>query len=620
MSSETAREKGVLRQWAAYRRLLGYVRPYIPRLVFGSLCGALSGISITGLLLNARDMLGFVFRETAPAGGTAVGGILERWMLAGRDAVAALAGDALTDNQCQMIFTAALFLLAALVRSLGQFLSDYHIQWVGNRVVMDIRVQTFAHLQDLSARFFSRSKTGELISRTINDSIMIERAVSVVIGDLVQQPFALLGAVWVLFALDVRLALAGMVLFPICIVPIAIFGRRVRRYARHGQERMADLTTIMQEALGGVRIVKAFGMEGYETGRFAEQCRVFFNRIMRVARDKAAIEPIIVFISMAGLLIVLGYASWADMPAKNFITFAIAMMALYEPVKKLSKVHLNIQQTSASATRIFELLDTTVLIRDRPGAAAFRGPVTGVRFENVSFAYDRHPVLREIDFSVQAGQRIALVGGSGAGKTTLVSLLLRFYDPTAGRVLLNGEDLRSLTLKSLRGQVGMVTQETFLFNDTVAANIAYGQAAVDRAAVEAAARRANAHEFISRMPEGYQTLIGERGVRLSGGQCQRLAIARAIFRNPPILVLDEATSALDTESERLVQAALDDLMEGRTVFAIAHRLSTIMHCDSIIVLEHGRIAEQGRHADLLGQGGLYRRLYDLQFSDVRGSP
>ncbi len=622
MSSETTKDKGIFRQWSAYRRLLGYVRPYIPRLIFGSLCGAIAGISISGLLFNARDMLGLVFGDMQAPGGKELesGGLFMTHLFqAGRDGIGALFGHALNDNQCQMIFTAVLFLLVAMVRSLGQFLSDYHIQWVGNRVVMDVRVQTFAHLQNLSARFFSRSKTGELISRTINDSMMVERAVSVVIGDLVQQPFALIGAVWVLFALDARLAFAAMILFPICIVPIAIFGRRVRRYAKHGQERMADLTSIMQETMGGIRIVKAFGMEAYETGRFSEQCNIFFNRIMRVARDKAAIEPIIVFISMIGLLIVLGYASWSDMPAKNFITFAIAMMALYEPVKKISKVHLNIQQTSASASRIFELLDTPVLIMDRANAVAFQGPVKSIVFENVSFAYDAHRVLRDIDIAVQAGQRIAIVGSSGAGKTTLLNLILRFYDVTSGRLLLNGTDVRCFTLKSLRRQIGIVTQETFLFNDTVAANIAYGKGTTDRAAIEHSARRANAHEFIESMPAGYATVIGERGVRLSGGQCQRLAIARAIFRDPPILILDEATSALDTESERLVQAALNALIEGRTVFAIAHRLSTIIHCDSIIVLEQGRIVETGNHAALLAKNGVYRRLYDLQFSDARGN-
>ncbi len=617
--------RGFPKRWSTYRRLIGYARPYLGRLLAGSLCGAVAGVSISGLLFGANEMLGCVFGEAPAAGG--LGGTLASGSLliasalqSAKNWLQGWCGGHLNANQCQMLLIALLFLAVAFVKSLGQFLSDYHIQWVGNRVVMDIRTLTFTHLQELSARFFSRSKTGELISRTINDSMMLERAVSVVIGDLVQQPFALLGTVWVLFALDAWLALAGLVLFPICIIPIAIFGRRVRRYAKHGQERMAALVSIMQETMVGIRIVKAFGMEAYEVGRFLKECQVFFNRIMRVARDKAAIEPTIVFISMVGLVLVLVYASWTDMPAKDFITFAIAMLALYEPVKKLSKVHLTIQQTSASADRIFEILDTPVLICDRPGAVPFQGAVESICFEGVSFAYDTRRVLQEIDLAVRAGQRVALVGSSGAGKTTLVNLILRFYDVTAGRLLLNGADVRQFTLRSLRRQIGMVTQETILFNDTVAANIAYGRAEASPAAVEQAARRANAHEFIMKMPDGYAAVIGERGVRLSGGQCQRLAIARAILRNPPILILDEATSALDTESERLVQAALDDLMEGRTVFAIAHRLSTIMHCDTIVVLDHGRIVEAGTHGALLERNGIYRRLYDLQFSAARGSP
>jgi subfamily B ATP-binding cassette protein MsbA len=372
----------------------------------------------------------------------------------------------------------------------------------------------------------------------------------------------------------------------------------------------------MQETLVGIRIVKAFGMEQYEIGRFSEQCGHFFNRIMRVARDKAIIEPLIVFVSVIGLALVLVYAGWTKMPAENFITFAIAMIALYEPVKKLSKVHLNIQQTSASADRIFEILDAPIMIFDSSNAVALEGPVESICFDKVSFAYDSAPVLRNISLAVQAGERVAIVGSSGAGKTTLVNLIPRFYDVSAGTLAINGTDIRKFTVQSLRSIIGMVTQETILFNDTVAANIAYGHAEASRAALEEAARRAHAHEFIQQMPEGYETVIGERGVRLSGGQCQRLAIARAILRNPPILILDEATSALDTESERLVQAALDDLMQGRTVFAIAHRLSTIMHCDKIIVLENGGIVEMGAHEKLLELNGVYRRLYDLQFNDV----
>ncbi len=576
-----AAERRWRRDWAAYGRLVRYARPYLARLAVGSVCGVLFAGSMTGLLVGAREVLRQVF-QSAP---------LSR------------------------VFLVALVLpVLAAARSVGQFLSDYFIQWVGNRVVMDLRLETFAHLQNLSLRFFSRSRTGELISRTINDTMMIERAVSVVLGDLVKEPFVFVGAVGFLFWLDYRLALVSLVLFPVCIVPVALFGRRVRRYARHGQERLAALVSMMQEALGGIRIVKAFGMEAYETGRFAEQCRLFFNRVMRVTRDKALIEPIIVLLSVIGLVCVLLYARWVRMPAEDFITFAIAMMALYEPVKKLSKIHLHVQQTSASADRIFELLDTPVTIREAPDARPLDGPIARVAFENVSFAYDRRPVLQDISFVARAGERVAIVGGSGAGKTTLVNLIPRFYDVTGGRVAINGADVRALALAALRRRIGIVTQETILFNDTVAANIAYGQADASRAAIAEAARRAHADSFIRQMPEGYDTVIGERGTRLSGGQGQRLAIARAILRDPPILILDEATSSLDAESERLVQAALEALMEGRTVFVIAHRLATVVHSDRILVLEHGRLAEEGRHEDLLAHNGLYRRLYDLQFA------
>lgn len=571
---------------ASYKRLIGYARPYMVRLIVGGVCGVIFAGSTTGLLVALRDIL----------------------------------RNALQNAPWETVVLIALFLpILAAGRGVGQFLSEYFMQWVGNKVVMDMRIATFAHLQELSMRYFSKSKTGELISRTINDSMMIERAVSVVLGDLVKEPFVMLGAVGYLFWLDPKLAFASMVLFPICIVPIAIFGRRVRRYSKHGQERLAALVSIMQEALMGIRIVKAFGMESYEVARFTEQCQLFFNRIMRVTRDKASIEPLIVFISAVGLVLVLLYARWTHMPVEDLLTFAAAMVLLYEPVKKLSKIHLHIQQTSASADRIFEILDTPVAIKDAPNAHGLRDRIANLRFDNVQFAYDAKPVLCDIALTVAVGERVAIVGGSGAGKTTLVNLIPRFYDVTGGSLLINGTDIRRFTLKSLRAQIGIVTQETILFNDTVAANIAYGHTDASVAIIEQAARRAYAHEFILEMPEGYNTVIGERGVRLSGGQCQRLAIARAILRNPPILILDEATSALDTESERLVQAALDDLMEGRTVFAIAHRLSTVIHCDRIIVLDEGRIVESGKHQELLDRNGMYRRLYDLQFAPAVAS-
>ncbi len=563
-----------------YFRLIRRTRPYLWRLVLGTLFGVLFAGSTTGLLAALRDVLRRVFSQ---------------------------------DDLVAFVWFLVVMPLLALIRGVGQYLSDYYVQWVGNRVVMDLRIATFTHLQHLSVGFFSRSRTGDLISRTINDSMLIERAVSTVLGDLMTQPFVLIGAVGYAFWLDAHLALVSLLLFPICIVPIALFGRRVRHYARESQARLADIVSIMQEAVVGTRVIKAFGMEAHVRERFEAQCHRFFNRIVRVVRAKAGIEPIIVFISAAGLVLVLLYARWACMPAEDFITFAAAMVLLYEPVKKLSKIHLQIQHTSAAADRLFELLDAPAMVVDTSDARVFDGSLDELSFENVCFAYDNEPVLSNISIRVKAGMRVAIVGSSGAGKSTLVNLIPRLYDVSSGRVAINSRDIRDFTLSSLRAHIGLVTQDIFLFNDTVANNILYGRFDASREDIENAARRANAHEFVMGLPEGYDTLIHERGVRLSGGQCQRLAIARAILRNPPVLILDEATSALDTESERQVQEALEELIRGRTVFVIAHRLSTITTCDRILVLDNGRVVEDGAHRELLERNGVYRRLYDLQF-------
>ncbi len=573
--------------WSTYRRLFAYVKPYVPRLIVGTFCGILFAGSTTGMLFALKYTMSRLFSP-----------------------------DVMTVGQ--MLFVASWLPLFAVFRGIGQYLSTYFIEWVGNRVVMDLRLRLFNHLQELSVGFFTQSRTGELISRTANDTMMVERAVSTVLADLIREPFSLLGMIGFVLWLDLRLALISLILFPICIVPVLMFGRKVRRFAKEGQQKLADLVSVMQEAVTGVRIVRAFGMEGYEIERFRDKARSVFNRVMRVTRAKESVEPIIVLISALALALVLLYARWTQMSQADLIAFGAALVAMYDPAKKIGKMQMVIQQSSASADRIFELLDAPVTVAEKTGAVDFSEGVKRVAFENVSFSYDDAPILQDVNFSVGAGQLVALVGSSGAGKSTLVSLLPRFYDATAGRILLNWRDIRDLTLKSLRQQIGIVTQETILFNDTVANNIAYGSRDATRAEIETAAKRAHAHDFILEMAQGYDTAIGERGLRLSGGQCQRLAIARAILRNPPILILDEATSALDTESERQVQAALDELMSGRTVFAIAHRLSTIMHADRILVLHKGRVVEDGTHKELLEKGGVYKYLYDLQFKDEEG--
>ena len=567
------------RAWATYRRLIAYTRPYISRLIVGTVFGAVFGAGTYALLTSATKTLERVFDLS---------------------------------NLRVVLATAILLPVFALVRSFAQFLGEYLVEWVGQRVVMDLRIETFSRLQRFAVGFFTKSRTGELMSRTLNDTTMIERAVATVLGDLMKQPFAFLGSVVFVVSLDWRLAIGSLALFPICIIPIAVFGRRVRRHAREGQERLADLSSILQESVVGMRIVRAFGMEEYECRRFGVQCRRFFSRIVRVVRAKASIEPIIVVISVFGLLPVLFYAHWAKMPASHFIMFAVAMLTLYEPVKKLSKIHVHIQQASASADRVFELLDTPIGVTNAEGAVELKESVREIAFERVAFAYEDEPVLADISFKVRMGESVALVGSSGAGKSTLVNLIPRFYDVSAGRILLNGSDIRDFTLESLRARMAMVTQETFLFNDTVANNIAYGHGEASRGDIVEAARRANADGFISELPGGYDTNVSERGVRLSGGQRQRIAIARALLRNAPILILDEATSSLDAESEKQVQDALMELMRGRAVFVIAHRLSTIIRCDRILVLDKGRIVESGPHAELLAAGGVYKRLYDIQ--------
>ncbi len=569
-----------------YRRLLKYVHPYKWRLICGIILGLLYVAANGAFVWAIKGGMQQVFSRQ--------------------------------ESNLSMIFitTIVVFPAIGLIRGAADYLSTYCIKWVGHRVVMDIRDDVFFHLHGLSVSYFSQSRTGELISRATNDSMMVESAVSNVVSDLAKEPLTLVCMIIMALTIDFRLASVSLILFPLCVLPIAMFGRKVRRHSRKAQETIADVVSILQETVSGIRIVQLFGMEKYEIGRFCRETGAFFRRMMGVAKASAIVEPIIVFLATLGATFLLIYVRVVRMEVGDFFGFVTALFMMYAPVRKMSKMYMTIQQSSAAADRIFELLDTQSEIQDNPEAKEFNEAVESVLVENVSFSYGSEMVLKDVSFRVKCGEKIAFVGSSGAGKTTLVNLLPRFYDVTSGRIMINGFNIRDITIKSLRHQMGMVTQDVFLFNDTILNNINYGCSDASLEMVVKAAERAHAHEFIKDMPDGYETVVGERGVRLSGGQRQRIAIARAILRNPPMLILDEATSALDTESERAVQAALNEVMKGRTVFAIAHRLSTIVNCDRIIVLDGGHIVEEGTHNELLASCGIYKRLYDLQFCSV----
>ncbi len=601
----TAREKQI------YLRLLARTKPYAGRLALAVVFGILFGGSVFGLLFSAKGGMSQVFGGAATRLQDSANAWINQWYAGG-----------MNHDLLLTIVVLSVLLFCIALRGVTFFFSKYLIEWVAQRVVMVLRNDVFSKILHLPMLYFTGSRTGELMSRTLNDTQLIERGITEVICDLVQQPFVLLGAAAYLFFIDLRLAAISLAIFPVCILPVAIFGKRVRRHSKAGQERIADLASIQQEAIGGAAIVKAFGTEDREQARFEGHNLDFFRRQIKITASKAAVAPLMEFFSVVAACAVLLYSRHAALELSDIILFLGAMVLMYDPVKKLSRVHLVIQQSSAAADRIFAILDVVDNVGDQPGAQPLEGAVREIRYEDVSFIYapGKPRVLDGIQLVARSGELIALVGGSGSGKTTLVNLLPRFFDPVSGRVTIDGRDLRDFTLASLRRHIGLVTQETILFNDTVFRNIAYGEPGATREQVEAAAKKAHAHEFILAMPNGYDTVIAERGLLLSGGQRQRLAIARALLRNPPILILDEATSALDTESERAVQAALNEAMQGRTVFAIAHRLSTIRRADQILVLDQGRIAERGRHDELLARGGIYERLYRMQFENQAAAP
>jgi subfamily B ATP-binding cassette protein MsbA len=506
-----------------------------------------------------------------------------------------------------------------VVRGLLGFGSAFLTDYVGERIVTDLRNELNGHIQRLSLSFFSRHPTGTLLSRVTGDVLMVGTALTDAVASLLRDSVSLIVLIGVAFWHDWVLSLIGLIVFPASVVPVLRLSQRIRRNSRKRQVTLGAMTALLQETVQGNRVVKAFGMEDYERRRFREESERLFRLAMKVARARAFVTPMLEVLAAFGIAGVVWYGGYSVIAGGrtqgSFLAFLTALFLLYDPFKRLGRVNTSIQQGLAAADRIFEVLDAVPEVRDRPGAHPLGAVGSGIEFDGVSFRYEHEPVLHDVSLAIRPGEVLALVGPSGAGKSTLADLVLRYYDVTEGAVRIDGVDIRDVTLASLRAHIGLVTQHTFLFNDTVRNNIAYGGVGQSMEAVVAAAKAAYAHDFIMELPRGYDTEIGELGLRLSGGQRQRIAIARALLKNAPILVLDEATSALDNEAERLVQKALETLMAGRTTLVIAHRLSTVRRADRIVVLVRGRIVEQGTHEELLALNAEYRKLHDLQFSD-----
>jgi len=568
-----------------YKRLLEFLRPYIGRL----------GVAMACMVVLAATTAGMA------------------WLLQP-------ALDQALSGKTEYIYYIPIAVIALYtVKGAAYFGQAYLMGWIGQRVIYDLRNQIYNRLTTQSLNFFTHRKTGELLARISYDVTLVQSAVSTSVTALMRDTMTIIFLIGVIFYQDWLLALIAMAVFPVIIYPILRFGRKMRSATYDGQVVMGEMSSLIEETVGGIRVVKAFGMEDYERGRFRDLIGGFMKHQMRVFRVNAMSFPIMELVAGFGIAGVLFYGGLrvaaGEATAGTLMSFLAAVIMLYEPVKRLSGANNQIQQGLAAAERIFDILDEKIIVSDEPDAKLLNDFQHVISFESVGLRYTGadKPVLSDINLEVKAGQVVALVGRSGAGKSSLANLVPRFMDVTKGRVLLDGHDVRGVTQESLRQQIALVTQDVILFNDTVLNNIAYGHEDVDHERVEAIAKAANAHEFIMKLPQGYQTMVGERGVILSGGQRQRLSLARALLKDAPILVLDEATSSLDTESEQLVQQAIDRLMRGRTVLVIAHRLSTIRHADCIVVLDDGGIAQKGKHEELLQQGGLYAELYHMQF-------
>jgi subfamily B ATP-binding cassette protein MsbA len=599
------------------RKIWDLAQPYRLRLFLGVLTGVVSGLVAPLLIGTAMLVYGAVFPtgldDDANLPLNYLPPFVQTWFHNVRECL----NSGLHEHRSAVVVLICLIPLISLLKGVTGYLNVYFLQWVGTRAVGDLRTKLFAHLLDLSAGFYAKNSTGELVSRVMNDTQALQTILTNVTSVIVRDPVMLVSVLGFLFLQQPKLTLLSIIVLPACVLPIAIYSRKIRRSSGQAQSQMAELVQTMTEGFTGYQVVKAYSLEKIVAEKFRETVRRSVSLIMRITRASEIPGILIEFFGACGIALMLGYLiffSGQHLQATAFLQLIGSLIYIYQPLKNLTRLQNQIVQARAATGRVFEMLATTNSVPEPAAPKRLHADQAEIVFDNLDFNYGEKAVLKNINLTVKPGQLVALVGESGSGKTTLANLLLRFYDPVRGAIRIGGVDVREVRTGDLRRQIAVVAQENVLFNETIRRNIELGRPGATNDEIAAAAAHAYATEFIAQKPDGFDTVIGEKGVSLSGGQRQRIAIARAILKNAPILVLDEATSALDTESERAVQAALDELMKGRTTICIAHRLSTVIHADLIVVLDHGRIVEQGRHDQLVQRGGIYQKLYEMQFA------
>jgi len=600
-----------------FRRIWTFARPYQTRLFLGFVCSLIYALSTGALMFLVRWIANLVFPgsnhfsvveqlDSAPAIIRPIAHQLGTWLSQIRGT-----------SKSEQVVLISILPAVMLVRALAGYLNIYLTNWAAVRAIADLRARLFDHIQNLPLSFFGTARTGEITGRIISDTNVLHSVVSTSMGSLIKDPFTVLALLAALLSQSAtrKLTFISIVVLPVCLIPINIYARKVRKSARAIQGHIAELNTVMHETFTGNRIVKAYNLEETMLAKFKDATRKYVSQMMRVVRANEIPSQLTEFVGVLGVALVLLYVVFQPRPLTtgDFVSFVVSIVLMYQPIKSLTKLQNQLHQADAASQKVFDLLELQSAIREPVNPVPLKAANADIEFQDIEFAYEEMPVLRGINLKVKAGRMIALVGGNGSGKTSLTNLLLRFYDPQRGAVLIGGTDIRQVAVKDLRNQIAFVSQGTILFHDTIRNNIALGKPGATDAEIEAAAKHACAHEFIVEKPEGYQTMVGEKGIALSGGQRQRISIARAILRDAPIVVLDEATSEFDSKSERAFQSTLEGWMEGRTMICIAHRLSTVQKADLIVVLENGRIVEMGTHAELIQLRGVYCKLNELQF-------